>query len=96
MNSEAAFAAAHRPYLEMLQFGDLADQPGAELYAYWMMRNAKIFGKLMAAATPGDRVLVIYGAGHAYWLRHFASEMPGYRFVSSEPVLLETAKSLGR
>lgn len=96
MNSDESLAAGHRPYLEMLRFGDLTNQPGAELYAYWMMRNAKIFGKAMLVTRPGDRVLIIYGAGHAYWLRHFASEMPGYRFVSPEPILLETAKALGR
>lgn len=96
LNGVDAIAAAHRPYLEMLQFGDLTDQPGAELYAYWMMRNAKIFGKAMLVAEPGDRVLIIYGAGHAYWLRHFASEMPGYRLVSPVPLLSEAAKALGR
>lgn len=95
LNSDAGIQGAHRPYLEMLQYGDLVEQPGAELYGYWMMRNAKIFGKAMLVTSPGDRVLVIYGAGHAYWLRHFASEMPGYRLVSALPVLTSAAMAIG-
>jgi hypothetical protein len=96
LNTDEAVEAAHRPYLEMIQFGDLTNQPGAELYAYWMMRNAKIFGKAMQAAEARDRVLIIYGSGHAYWLRHLAAQMPGYRLVSPSPLLAETAKALGR
>lgn len=32
-----------------------------------------------AVAMAGDRVLVIYGAGHNYWLGHFARVVPGNR-----------------
>lgn len=95
LNTDEAVQEAHRPYMEMVRFGDLIDQPGAELYAYWMMRNAKIFGKAMMVAESGDRVLIVYGSGHAYWLRHFAAAMPGYRLASSLPMLREAAKSLG-
>ena len=74
-------------YYKMLAIGDANNQAGADLNAMWYLRNAKIFAKLMHAATPGDRVLVIYGSGHNYWLRHFASETPGYRFVDPVPFL---------
>jgi Family of unknown function (DUF5694) len=70
-----------------LKIGDKDDQAGADLNAMWYLRNAKIFGKLMQVAKPGDRVLVVYGAGHNYWLRHFASETPGYTFVDPVPYL---------
>ena len=60
------------------------DQPGAELQAYWFMRNAKIFSKLAQVTEPGDRVVVVYGAGHKHWLDHFAAYTPG--FVSVDPV----------
>jgi len=36
---------------------------GAELNAYWYMRNAKIFSKLMTASRPGDRIVVVLVAG---------------------------------
>ena len=96
MNRSEAIEEKHRPYLRMLQSGDLSDQPGAELYGYWMMRNAKIFGKAMLVTKPGDRVLIIYGAGHAYGLRHFAAEMPGYALVPSANWLAKAASDLGR
>ena len=61
----------------LLGFGDQKEQPGADLNAAWYLRNAKIFAKLTQIAQPGDRVLVVFGAGHAFWLRHFAEHTPG-------------------
>ncbi|WP_265570472.1 DUF5694 domain-containing protein [Sphingomicrobium nitratireducens] len=94
LNTAESAARAHAPYLMMMAAGDTEDQPGPELYAYWMMRNAKIFGKAMQVAEPGDRVLIVYGMGHSYWLRHFAAKMPGYRLVESTPWLEAGAKML--
>jgi hypothetical protein len=74
-------------YYDFLRFGDAERQPGAELNAMWYMRNAKIFGKLMKAAEPGDRILVVYGTGHNYWLRHFAQTTAGYVNVDPVPYL---------
>ncbi len=74
-------------YYGMLAIGDHDTQTGADLNAGWYLRNAKIFGKLMQVAKPGGRVLVIYGGGHGYWLRHFASMVPGYRNVDVRPYL---------
>jgi hypothetical protein len=71
----------------MLAVGDKDQQTGADLNAGWYLRNAKIFGKLMHVAKPGDRVLVVYGSGHGFWLRHFASLTPGYRNVDVMPYL---------
>lgn len=76
-----------RIYYGMLQFGDAVAQPGAELNAYWYMRNAKMFAKVGLIAEPGDRVLIIVGSGHKYWLDHFASTVPGYSSVSPTPWL---------
>ena len=76
-----------RWYYGVLSYGDTEKQPGAELNAYWYMRNAKIFGKMMTVAKPGDRVLIVYGAGHNYWLRHFARTTPGFVNVDPTPFL---------
>jgi hypothetical protein len=78
-------------YYEMLSVGDTQSQPGAELNAYWYMRNAKIFGKLMTVTSPGDRVLVIFGNSHAYWLRHFAREVMGFQDIDPRPYLRRAA-----
>lgn len=78
-------------YYELLPIGDAGQQPGAELNAMWYMRNAKIFAKLIKAAEPGDRILVVYGSGHNYWLRHFAASTPGFRSVDPLPFLKAAA-----
>ncbi len=78
-------------YYSLLRFGDGADQPGADLNALWYLRNAKIFSKLINVAKPGDRILIVYGAGHGYWLRHFAATTPGYNSVDVAPYLKRAA-----
>ncbi|QXQ04860.1 hypothetical protein KX816_11160 [Sphingosinicellaceae bacterium] len=87
MNDPTEPVANNSPTYAVLDVGDHDRQPGADLAAMWYLRNAKIFGKLMQVARPGDRVLVVYGGGHGYWLRHFASETPGYRSVDVRPYL---------
>lgn len=82
-----------RGYYEMLAVGDADEQPGAELNAYWYMRNAKMFSKIGLIAEPGDRLLVLVGSGHNYWLRHFARETPGYAYVDPVPFLKAAAGS---
>lgn len=74
-------------YYSLLKFADREEQPGAELNAYWYMRNAKIFSKLIQIAKPGDRIVVVFGAGHAYWLRHFAQHTPGFELVEANDYL---------
>jgi hypothetical protein len=72
-------------YYGALGFGDANAQTGADFNAMWYLRNAKIFAKLMLVAKPGatesPRVLVVYGGGHLFWLRHFARLTPGYTDV---------------
>lgn len=81
-------------YYGLLAIGDGDRQPGAELNAYWFMRNAKMFAKLGLIADPGDRVLVIVGSGHKFWLDHLAELTPGYRRVDPLPYLDRAAASL--
>lgn len=87
-NDRAHDAKLHAAgYYGLLSLGDPAEQPGAELNALWYMRNAKIFAKLTQVAKPGDRVVLIFGAGHSYWLRHFVETAPGYRLVDPRDYL---------
>lgn len=78
-------------YYDTFRFDRGEDQPGAELQAYWFMRNAKIFSKLVQVAQPGDRVVVVYGSGHKHWLEHFAENTPGYAKVDPVPYLEKAA-----
>lgn len=91
-NDTARMSTMHdRLYYSLLSVGDGDQQPGAELNAYWYMRNAKMFAKIDMIADPGDRVLVIAGSGHATWLKHFAERMPGYELVEATPYLEKAA-----
>ena len=74
-------------YYPFLGVGDPTLQIGADLNAGWYQRNAKIFAKLNQVAKPGDKILVLFGSGHNYWLRHFVSLMPGYKLVDVMPYL---------
>lgn len=76
-NEPAHVARDQEFYYSVLQLADRRDQPGATLNAMWYMRNAKIFAKLLQVAKPGDRVVVVFGAGHNFWLRHFVEHTPG-------------------
>lgn len=87
VNDPAGLWGNNDSYYAMLTIGDNDTQTGVDLNAMWYLRNAKIFGKLMRVAKPGDRVLVVYGGGHGYWLRHFAQATPGYRNVDVLPYL---------
>ncbi|MEM9402087.1 MAG: DUF5694 domain-containing protein [Pseudomonadota bacterium] len=70
-------------YYSLLKHDVGERQPAAELNAYWYMRNAKIFSKIEDVTNPGDRVLIIYGSGHKYWLEHFAETTPGFKKVDA-------------
>lgn len=92
-NDPVALRRDHgRGYYFALPIGNADQQVGAEYNSYWYMRNAKMFGKIALIAEPGDRLLVLVGSGHAYWLRHFASETPGYRLVDPGPFLRRAAR----
>lgn len=74
-------------YYGLLKLADAEEQPGAALNYGWYARNALIFANIAASSQPGDRILVIYGSGHNYWLQHFAETMPGFQFVDPGPYL---------
>ncbi len=92
-NDPAQINAMHNDfYYGLFEIADATDQPGAQLNYGWYARNALTFGKIAAATEPGDRVIVLYGSGHAYWLRHFAENTPGFSLVEPAPYLEENAK----
>ena len=70
-------------YYGLLDMSDMEDPAGTVLNYGWYARNAEIFSNIVEIAEPGDRILVIYGSGHSYWLRHFAQETPGFELVEA-------------
>ena len=88
INAPARIASEQRSfYYALLSVGQGPEQPGADLNAAWYLRNAKIFAKLTQIAQPGARVLVVFGFGHAYWLRHFVQNTPGFELIEPREIL---------
>lgn len=81
MNCPESAAEDKAFHYALMQFGAGDDQPGAVLNGRWFTRNAEIFARLMQAAQPGDRIVVVYGAGHVSWLREMVQNTPGFRLV---------------
>ncbi|MEO9599618.1 DUF5694 domain-containing protein [Parasphingorhabdus sp.] len=81
-------------YWDVMTIGEGEKQTGAELAAYWFMRNAKIFNKLVQVTEPGDRVIVVYGSGHGAWLREIVERTPGYVLEPAMPYLHKATDAL--
>lgn len=60
---------------------------GADMVGNWYHRNARIYANLLRIAEPGDRLAVIYGAGHIPVLRHLLEASGLFDLVDPEPFL---------
>jgi hypothetical protein len=87
MNEPGFIAKGQNFYRSMLKVGAGTEQPGVALLTAWSDRNYRICAHLVQTAKPGDRVVVVYGAGHAFLLRQCVSEMPGYKLVEPNAYL---------
>lgn len=77
----------NRFYRTALRIGADDTQPGADLLTGWYRRNFLICAKLLQISKPGDRIVVFFGAGHAFLLRQCVSETPGFRLVEANDYL---------
>jgi len=81
INSKESHQYGYGAYL----VGDfkLDNQRGADILAsWWYNRNLRIFRKLQEITeSPNDRILVIFGNGHAAILRQLLEASPEYEFV---------------
>jgi hypothetical protein len=80
LNSDQTVARDMSFYYRVARFGEPGDWAGADLVADWYRRNARIYTNLLQLAdSPGERVLVIFGAGHLGCLRQFVEGNPDLR-----------------
>lgn len=85
MNGTDFLTQSHRRYYDYALLG----HQGANWVGAWHGRNLKIFANLVRVAdAPGERVLVIYGVGHAPLLNRFASESGAFNVQSASDWLL--------
>lgn len=79
-NTADGLLKLHQTYLDVAMVGDADKQPGAAWVGTWYARNLRIFGNILGLAKkPHERVLVIYGASHAYPLRQMALESGAFK-----------------
>jgi hypothetical protein len=76
-------------YRQMLRVGTGAQQPGVDLLTAWYRRNLLICALLLQSSRPGDRIVVFFGAGHAFLLRQCVKETPGFALVEPNKFLPE-------
>lgn len=87
LNEPARIAADHSFYRQVLRIGAGDAQPGVELVTDWYKRNFRICANLIQLSKPGDRIVVFYGAGHAFLLRECVQQTPGFELVEPNSVL---------
>jgi hypothetical protein len=69
-NAPKQLSYQHDIYLQLARVGADGKFTGADVLASWYQRNFRIFTNLTRVIeSPEDRVLVIFGAGHAALLR---------------------------
>lgn len=74
-------------YLFIDRVGGEQDYSGADLVSYWYARNLHILANIMRDVTPGDRIVVIIGAGHLGVLRQLVEQSQDLELVDPEPYL---------
>jgi hypothetical protein len=87
LNERPRIAAHHSFYRQMLRVGAGDAQPGVELVTAWYKRNFWICANLIQLSKPGDRIVVFYGAGHAFLLRECVQQTPGFELVEANDYL---------
>lgn len=87
LNDPVRLASDNSFYRNVLRIGQGGDQPGADLTASWYHRNLLICANLLQLAKPGDRIVIFFGAGHAFLLRRCVTETPGFKLVEPNEYL---------
>lgn len=82
MNQPAYLKSSHSFYMDFCKVGKGTDYPGADLVADWYHRNIRIFSNINKITdSTEDRILVIFGAGHAPILRELIDYADDYELV---------------
>jgi hypothetical protein len=86
-NDPAEIRRGHALYMEFARVGAGDTYVGADLLAKWYDRNIRIFTDLQRIAQAGDRVLVIFGSGHAAILRELIADDSRLELVEAQAYL---------
>ena len=86
-NDPARIRKGHAMYTEIARVGAGDTYVGADLLAKWYERNIRIFSDVQGIARPGDRILMIFGAGHAAILRELIASDPRLELIEATEYL---------
>jgi hypothetical protein len=88
MNSKEVVRQGFAAYGMFAHFGEEYNYPGARLLTEWYRRNMRIHTHLLNVIEPGDRALVIFGAGHLGLLRQAVKADPTLKLRTIEEFML--------
>jgi hypothetical protein len=86
-NEPADIAATYSFYVRIAAVGAGDTYVGADLVSKWYDRNIRIFANLQRIAQPGDRIIVLFGSGHAALLRDLIQHDQRMRLVEARDYL---------
>jgi hypothetical protein len=73
----------HNIYFDLMRIGRGKEYVGANYVSWWYRRNLIILDNIIRITdSPDDRILVVYGVGHAKLLTQFAKESSFYNVES--------------
>lgn len=81
--NDPEFLQLHNVYLTLAQLGSVENPVGANEMTNWWGRNLHIFAQISWIAEPGERVLVIYGAGHKFLFDQFIQDSVELEWVDA-------------
>ena len=76
--------------MRMLEVGAGQNYIGIKPVTSVFERNMRIFANLLDMAEPGDRIIIVYGAGHSYFFNEFIEQHADLKLVHPDEYLPET------
>jgi hypothetical protein len=86
-NSDPFLDRIQKARMRTLEVGAGENYIGIEPVASIYKRNMRIFANLIDIAEPGDRILVVYGAGHTYFFHRFIEQHADMKLVDVQNYL---------
>lgn len=81
LNAEETVDRYFEPYARMAAVADDTTFIGPDVVADYYRRNLRIFANIEAIAEPGERIFVLFGAGHQPFLRPLIEASPQMELV---------------
>lgn len=81
-NAPEAMRQSQSFYVKLVAVNSGDRYEGADMLADWYRRNLYIYANIRRELKPGDRAMVLYGSGHAYFLNQVFADAGDVKLVS--------------